>query len=242
MTTLIDDLQSYQSRRRFPGWQPKAPNSRFVGDKESPQFAVLLRCLDFLPLELQVQIWDYEAANVPELELAEIEAILERNSKDELKHDQALTHLSQYLGKPEEVGAEAQELIDRWIALNCHPVISMYALEIGVFFSILPTLIQFGDVYAATVAQWISDDERCHVETGLRLMKGLSLKLTEACVKLIIDTNRYIFAPLGEDKATQQAKRAVNRTLSTKDPQMVNESIPSTIAFFEQHSRQSIVY
>lgn len=237
--TLVTDLQSFQRRRKFPNWQPQKPGNSYKGSTATSEYQVLLRCLDFLPLELQVQNWDAEADLVPEL--AEASDILQRNAADEDKHNTVLKYLYDYLGK-QGIGQQAQQLLDKWEALNCHPVLSMYALEMGVFFSILPTLTKFGDVYAAQVAQWINDDERVHVETGLRLMKALGLKLTSELLELIYLTNVYIYTPLGHVEAHARARRACERTVTTKDRNMLNESLPTTIAFFEQHSRQSIVY
>lgn len=239
MSTLVADLQSYQARRKFPNWQPKPAGVKYTGSKETPEYQVLLRCLDFLPLELQVAEWDKEATSVPEI--AEAASILERNAADETKHDEVLQMLTDYLGKDRQ-SEKANTLIERWQAINCHPLVAMYGLEIGVFYSILPFLLKSGDVYAATVAQWISDDEVVHVNTGLRLMKALGLKLTFGVLQLIRDTNLYIFSPLGEQEADERAKRAVKRAVSGKDEQMLTESLPTTIAFFEQVDKRSIIY
>lgn len=245
MPTLLEDLQSYQARRKFPNWQPKPAANTYTGDKTSPGYQVLLRCLDFLPLEMQVAEWDREALLVPEVENYEIESILERNAADETKHDTALRYLSNYLewsGEHHKYIDEHTNLLHRWQTLNCHPLISMYSLEIGVFYSILPALLNSGDVYAATVAQWISDDEVVHVNTGRRLMTALGLKLTKEILTLVHDTNVYIFKPLGDEQAYGVADRAVRRTVSGRDNQMLQESLPTTIAFFEQRDKRSIVY
>lgn len=253
MSTLVEDLQSYQSRRRFPNWQPKPAGVQYSGDKSTPAYQVLLRCLDFLPLELQVAEWDKEAscyAQVDNLDYSsDILDILYRNAADEDKHDVVLRYLCDYLGKLWDwnddnfvMPTEAHNLLERWSSLDCHPLVAMYALEIGVFYSILPTLLRSGDVYAATVAQWISDDEVVHVNTGLRLMKALGLKLTFGCLQLVRDTNLYIFSPLGEQEADTRARRAVKRAMTGEDPQMLTESLPTTIAFFEQRDKRSIVY
>jgi hypothetical protein len=239
--TLLQDLQSYQERRKFPDWQP-VPSADRVPDKanQNPYIQVILRALDFLPLELQVAEWDREAQLIPELE--EVESVLERNAQDETKHDAVLRHLSQHYNKRGIEDNEALSLISGWQASNAHPIVLTYALEMGVFFSVLPALIKYGNVYAATVAQWISDDERVHVETGLRLTKALGLKLTPAIVTSVFWTNEYIFKPLGDEVAKAQAERAVKRLISGKDKQMLTESLPVTIAFFEQHDKRSIVY
>jgi hypothetical protein len=235
MTTLLEDLRQFQAKRRFPDWQPKPSSSKFAPINQA-DYQVLLNCLSFLPLEIQVATWDRQIEADPE-----VSAILERNAADEDKHTVALEQLADYLSfsAPD---SEALALVSRWQKSEVNPAVLMYALEMGVFFSILPTLITLGDVYAATVASWISDDERVHVETGLRLLKESGLKVSYEALELIFDTNLFIYSPLGTDKAREKAERAVKRTLSTKDPQMNTESLPVTIAYFEQTENSSIAY
>lgn len=230
---LLDDLQSYQDRRRFPHWKPKAPESILVSRGDA-QEQVVQRCLHFLPLELQVADWCTSADLPPE-----VSQYLERNAEDEQKHDEVLRMLSDYYGV-EDVPAAASSLMNRWHSLSVHPVLAAYALEMGVFFSILPTLIRHGDVYAATVAQWINDDERTHVETNLRIIRHLGLKLTEDIAILVFNTVGYIYEPLGQSQ--EQATRAVRRLYSGRDKQMLTDSLPITTAFFEQTDKRSIVY
>lgn len=237
--TLLEDLTAYQARRRFPNWKPE-PTASVVDNTNTPEAQVILKALDFLPLELQVATWDTEATLIPEF--AEVEEILKRNAADEQKHDQALTYLSQHYRKGDESNTQLNRIMWEWLSSNHHPVAAMFALEMGVFFSVLPALIKYGDVYAATVAQWISDDERVHVETGARLMLAFGIKLTKELVKLVYDTNVYIFSPLGQEEADRQGKRAAKRLVTGVDSQMLKESLPTTIAYFEQHNKQSIVY
>jgi hypothetical protein len=227
--SLITDLQHYQTKRKFPNWEPKPSSASYIVQDEEV-WETLNRCLDFLPLELQVAVWDKMTKGDPD-----VEAILERNAQDETKHDIALKYLKDYIGHKEYDRTEAGKLISQWKAQQ-DPLVATYALEMGVFFSILPYLMSKGDVYCSIVAGWISDDERIHVETGLRLMKEYKLKLSEELLKLVFRTVLYIF----QDKA--RAVRAVKRLLTGKDPSMVKESLPPTVSFFEQYNRQSIVY
>ena len=244
MTTLLEDLQKYQRSRKFPDWQPLPTDTQNFTISSASQ--VIRRALDFLPLELQVAEWDELAQRCGDgLDKEGIRAILERNAADENKHDKALHYLSNHYVKASDVENEAaNELLQRWQVLGdmVHPVTAMYALEMGVFFSILPALNKHGDVFASTVAAWISDDERVHVETNLRIMKHLKLQLTKTCLELVRDTVLYIFAPLGEEEAAKQAARSLKRLVSGIDRQMLQESVPVTIAYFEQGHKGSIVY
>lgn len=205
MSTIVSDLQSYQDKRRFPHWQPTAPQVKRVSIQTTNDAdAVVMRCLHFLPLELQVADWcNFECADVEE----KVQEFLKRNAKDESKHDEVLRMLSDYYGVQAQP-VQAELLMNRWRSLDCHPVLAAYTLEMGVFFSILPTLIKHGDVYAATVAQWINDDERTHVETNLRIIRELKLKVTEDLAHLVFDTVDYIYKPMGHTVAQEQATRA----------------------------------
>lgn len=251
--TLIADLNSYQAKRRYPDWHPRKPETTYKGQKDTTDYQVLSRCLHFLPLELQVKDWDYEASDDADLSehdaYQEVYAILCRNAADEHKHDEVLRYLCDYMGVPWDwnddsfmMPTAAANLLERWMSLNCHPLVAMFALEIGVFFSILPTLSLRGDVYCSAVANWIADDEAVHVNTGLRLMKALGLKVPQKVLELVRDTNLYIFEPLGQEEASSRALRACKRVLTGVDPEMINESLPPTVNNFEQVTKQSIVY
>jgi hypothetical protein len=244
-STIAAQLSLFQSKRRMPDWQPRPAAAPSHAPIEEKWKQVLWRCLDFVDLELQVKDWVIQTSNkelkANEYEAAAIKENLLRNSKDEEKHDKVLRYLRSYYNHPSP-SQQAHLLIDRWMKLEDHPITAAYGLECGVFFTILPLLIKRGDVYAATVGQWINDDERVHVETNLSIMKHLGLKLTKPLLHLIYDTNYFLFEPLGKEEAINQAERAVKRTLSGKDPQMLEESLPTTLAFFEQHNKLAIAY
>lgn len=245
MESLLQDLRKFQSKRKFPDWQPK-PNAGLKKIDGTPEEQLVIRCLDFVDLEVQVGNWIDEVADSDAHELSiwarDIRPILLRNVADELKHDAAIRHLKEYYRATGRPNTRAAVLCEQWKALDCSPVVAAYALEMGIFFTILPLLMKCGDVYAATVASWINDDERVHVETNLRLMKHFNLKLSAELVFLVYNTVAYIYQPLGEERAEIEAKRAVKRLTTTKDPQMLRESLPVTISYFEQNSSQDIVY
>lgn len=235
MTTLLNDLQSYQDKRKFPNWQPTAPAYNKELDYSDGE-QIVKSALAFLDLEVSVGEW-VKAAELP----IEAKSYILLNAKDEEKHTVVLGYLSQYY-RGARVSLYSKNLIERWNALQVHPLAKAYALECGVFFSVLPALTIYGDIYAATVSQWINDDERVHVETNLRLMRELKLHLTEELLELVFETVAYIFEPLGEQVQLNQATRAVKRVVRGRDAQMAKESIPVTTAFFEQHDKRAIVY
>ena len=246
MTTLLEDLQKFQSKRKFPNWQPKANTGKKQITKTA-QDDIVMRCLAFVDLEVQVGEWVSYMSEAFAWDYEEVQDILLRNVADEVKHDAAIRDLQSYYGFKDnynvfDKASRAHVLAQQWQKSDAHPVVNAYALEMGIFFTILPILMKCGDVYAATVASWINDDERVHVETNLRLMKHFGLKLTSDLIWLVFNTVAYIYEPLGQERANAEASRPVKRLVSTKDPQMLTESLPVTISYFEQNTNQDIVY
>lgn len=245
--TLLEDLKKFQESRKMKGWEPKPSTTKYeYGSSLTTTEEVMLRCLDFVDLEERVGLWLSDFTYGTDTIEREVEFILLENVADELKHDEAIRNLRDYYSyKFRQDTEHAQESIDiteSWHRLRVHPVSNAYALEMGVFFTILPIMMKFGDTYACAVAGWINDDERVHVETNLRLMKHLKLKLTVEQVQLVRKTVEYLYKPMGQEIAVQQGTRAVKRLITTKDPAMITESLPQTISYFEQKSNQAIVY
>lgn len=236
MIALATKLQSFQEKRRFPNWKPQMAKSTYKHTNTVNE-RIIKRCLAFVDLELQVRDWVITQTGIDD----ETKAQLLRNSNDEDKHDEVLRYLRVYFGHY-AVDQQARDIIYRWKSLSVAPIVAAYALEMGVFFSILPALVTRGDVYCAAVGTWINDDERVHVECNLAVMKELKLKLTQEVIQLVFDTVEYIFKPLGLEGSDKEARRAIKRLTTGKDKQMLIESLPVTTAFFEQDDRRSIVY
>jgi hypothetical protein len=234
---MHDILASYQARRRFPDWQPEDPYSPY--HEQSPQAtAIIKRILAFLNLEVTVGQWVTKA--LEEANLSEAVAHVERNAKDELKHDIALRKLSVYVGGATE-DVTSKELVSRW--QKQAPSFSLaYALEMGVFFSFLPALTSLGDMYCVKVSQWISDEEGVHVLINRELASALGERLTKEQASLVVETLMWTFEPLGTAQAKQVCERALRRLQSGSDPLMMQQSVPVTPAFFEQVDKRSIVY
>lgn len=229
---ITDDLTLFQSKRRYPNWQPIASKQPRVNDGNENE-AIVKRCLAFLDLEVDVGSWVKQQGNISE----EVKEHLLRNSADEHNHDLVLRMLAVHYSADLCPPAPALAIIERWRQAPESPIVKAYALEMGVFFTVLPALMRFGDPYASSVAMWINDDERVHVEVNLRVMRELGLKLTENLVRLVRDTVAYIYP---SDPA--QAIRACTRLISGKDKEMLTDSLPPTFAFFEQKNKKSFVY
>lgn len=235
--TLAADLQKFQERRRFPDWKPDKPYSPYHAQSTTAT-EVIKRALAFLDLELVVGEWVVQA--LERAYLKEAVEYVHRNSADELKHDEVLSILTHYVGGSTKT--EVSEAIVRdW--QKQQPSFSLaYALEMGVFFSILPALTKHGDMYCVKVSQWISDDEGVHVLTNGALAKHLGEKLTKDHLQLVVRTLAYVFEPLGEAEVKRTVERAIRRLNTGKDPDMMQQSVPVTPAFFEQVDKRSIVY
>lgn len=234
---LTQDFDRYNARRRFPEWQPEDPYSPY--HEQSPEAtSVIRRMLAMLDLELTVGEWVKQALADSGLEAAA--PYIERNSSDEQRHDLALRKLAFYVGGAIE-DKESKGLVLQW--QRQQPSFSLaYALEMGVFFTLLPALVEFGDMYCTKVSQWISDDEGVHVLVNGRLAKELGERLSKDQVALVVATIEWVFRPLGATSVRKLQERAIRRLTSGQDPDMMRSSVPVTPAFFEQVDKRSIVY
>ena len=235
MTSLLEKLESFQERRRFPDWQPKPCHSRFYGIRGNQQ--VLERLLQFVDLEVTVGEWLQQAKHrLP----SDTHQLIDRNSSDELKHDTVLRYLTSYVGlvEPDD---RARALVNEW--QHQAPCFALaYALEMGIFMSILPWLTKNGDLYCATVSQWISDDEVVHVLTNRELAAELGESVTSDLCSLVARTIYYILEPEGHQEAVAQAKRSIRRISTGEDPSASLQSTAVVTAFFEQNERNEIMY
>jgi hypothetical protein len=235
--TLAAELQTYQERRRFPDWQPEPPYSPYY-EKSALATTIIKRMLAFTDLELAVGSWVEQA--LKKANLREAIPYIERNSSDESKHDRLLELLSSYVGGRTQDTVSAS-LVERWQQQETSFSLA-YALEMGVFFSLLPALTEHGDMYAVKCSQWISDDEGVHVLTNRALAKALGERITAAHQTLVIETLAWVFQPLGQEEVRKICERALRRLKTGADSYMMQQSVPVTPAFFEQVDRRSIVY
>lgn len=236
---LIEDLTQYQAHKTE--WEPYKYTLKYDGDKESPQYKSICRALHFADLETQVKVWDKETIAI--LEHPEVSEFFAINALDEDNHDVQMHWLSEYFEVPAPDN-KALELKQRWydVGEKTHPVTSMYVLECGFFFLLLPNMMRFSDVYTSNIANWISGDEVCHVKTNRRVMHELGLTITSDIVKVLIDTIAYVFEPMGAEFVLNEQKRALKRLTSGKDESLSDFNVVPTTNFFEQRDKQNIPY
>jgi hypothetical protein len=240
LMSLLSSLRSFQDLRRFPEWQPLKPPTG-AGWRSSTVGAdmVYSRIVQLVDLEVSVGSWVKQAlVALPESERSTAQAYVHRNARDELKHDTAFRHFRTYIGGSPQ-SAEAQALVAEWQAQEPSFALA-YALEMGVFMSLLPFLNRHGDTYVAQLSQWVSDDEVVHVRTNLALAQACGQKLTRTHFSLVARTVAWVFET--EENTSQLVERALKRLTTGKDPAMLEQSLPTTIKFFEQSSTTTISY
>lgn len=233
--TLQETLTKFQQRRKFPNWQPKPPTNSSSIDPATTE--VIRRICHLVDLEVTVGSWVTKALQaLPENDAKAATAYITKNAKDESKHERVMHYLAKYVDT-QPTPPEAQAIVTAW--QDQPPSFALaYALEMGVFMTILPWLTKQGDMYCVKVAQWIADDEGVHVLTNRELATVLGEPVTLPMARLIKRTLTYIFA----DEAPMHVARSIRRVSTGSDPEMMNESVAITPAFFEQHDKRSVVY
>lgn len=231
---LTSKLASFQNRRRFPNWEPVVATTKFT-NYNSINFLVLQRLLQFVDLEVSVGGWVTQALG--ESGFAQAEAFVLRNAQDEAKHETTFRELAAYVGGI-EIEPQARALINEW---NAQPpsFALAYALEMGVFMSLLPWLNRFGDTHIAQASQWVSDDEQVHVLTNRELAATCGQQLTKDHLSLVARTLAFIFE---SEDWRDICERALRRLTTGKDDRIIEQSAPTTIKFFEQLNTQTIAY
>ena len=123
--------------------------------------------------------------------------LLESNVKDEVKHDLALTYITNAIGVDEKAEAEAFKLRDAWEAHPDHTILKALVAERAIFFVILPFFRFCGDPGLRTVSADISRDEQIHVATNSLVCRELGLHASPSLDKLRKATINWILQPLG---------------------------------------------
>lgn len=236
----IQKLLDATSKRRLRSWEPVKPATNIAKEQWS---ATLERCCILGELEVSVGEWVKEASKAlssKDLELCKYMAL--SNAQDEDKHELQISYLREYVvGKKRSVFQDgADEIIAMWQLLPAS-FTTAYALESGVFFTILPYLNTYGDSFCSRVSQWISEDETFHVLFNGTMSEMLGEKLTTAHVEAVVKTLFWLFQD-DVSEAEKACQRAIRRFKTGYDQNMISEATPTGIAFFEQKSRNQIVY
>ena len=227
---LVEDLTSQLAKRKLRDWQPKKPNFR---QSSSPE--IVKKCCLLADLEVTVGEWVTESLKA--LDNPNLIEMAKSNVSDEIKHERQINYLKDYL-KAKESDA-SREIVKIWQSLT-PSFITAYALEMGVFFQILPILNVKGDAFCSTVARWISSDEVFHVYFNGKVANALGQKLTQEHLLAVKKTLDFLYDD--EAEASKAFERAIGRFKTGKDLEMEKMSLPTGIAFFEQNDKRSIAY
>ena len=155
----------------------------------------IYRALAVRHMELPVGAFVTEALEkeVPE----SARTLLESNVKDEIKHDLALTYITNAIGVDEKAEYEALKLRDAWEAHPDHTILKALVAERAIFFVLLPFFRVCGDAGLRTVSADISRDEQIHVACNSLVCSAMGLRPSNSLDKLRKATINWIFQPLG---------------------------------------------
>ena len=150
-------------------WKPSNPeiNSATSSAPKTIHRGLLLRGLEIPVKEFILD--GIERSDMAKLGEGALEVLM-RNTKDEDKHDLALgrcagAHKVEMSARTLQLAQEAQGFINDWVNLDLHPFTKAAVLENGVFFVLLPLFNLYGFQALREASQWISQDERMHVQT-----------------------------------------------------------------------------
>jgi len=208
--TLIEKLQLIEGRRQFLNWKP-----RQAASEATETFShMLIRAVGLRGLEIPVGEWTAQfIQDTPELN--PIHHILLGHIEDEENHDVQLEYLAEHMGA-KIVPEEADILVDRWLTLNCHPLLKKMVLEAGVFFPILGMMGVYGksNILIQNIRQWISSDESAHVASSRLIIdylrrNGQNIAPSRDLMSLVQDTIRYICQGTDEDKWLKASRSGI---------------------------------
>ena len=238
--TVAEQIQEIAGKRRLKGWEPVPTSSKFTGDagvKRVIQRLCLLK-------DLEIQVGDWITEGLSSQDEQAIREALEQNISDEERHFRTIESLEVYVTPLKDKGEQlmADNIKRLWAGLP-QTFASAYALEMGVFFSILPWMAKHGSPYIQQSSNWISDDEAVHVRIHLLCSKLLSQKLSYDHLRAIHQTLTFLFkGTLHVSEIQSLIERAINRLKTGRDDVMRDESVLATPAFFEQQNKNDIKY
>ena len=171
------------------------PVQTTAGELKHGAEEAIYRALAIRHMELPVGEFITEALEkeVPE----SARTLLESNVKDEVKHDLALTYITNAIGVDEKAEYEALKLRDAWESHPDHTILKALVAERAIFFVLLPFFRFTGDAGLRTVSADISRDEQIHVGCNSLVCHDMGLRPSPSLDKLRKATINWIFQPLG---------------------------------------------
>merc|ERR1712072_1166173 len=190
LSRMKNPYEKLLSRKRT--WTPIQTTAGKL--KEGAEEAIF-RALAIRHMELPVGEFVTEALEKGVPDSARI--LLESNVTDEIKHDLALTYITNAIGVDEKAEAEALRLRTAWEAHPDHTILKALVAERAIFFVVLPFFRYNGDAGLRTVSADISRDEQIHVASNSLVCTELGLRPSNSLDKLRKATINWIMEPLG---------------------------------------------
>ena len=200
----------------------------------------IYRALALRHMELPVGdfITDALATDVP----TTARELLISNVKDEIKHDLALSYITEAYGVDEVAEAEAKKLREAWVSHPDHTITKAMVAERAIFFVLLPFFRAVGDPGMRTCSADISRDEQVHVATNSLIHKEMGLETSPSLDKLRKATINWVMKPL----SVSNSDKFLNRKFWTdssdrlmyegKAPELSFTKAARMPAFFEHNN------
>lgn len=186
-------------------WAPSSPtpNSGTALAPKTIQRGLLLRALE-IPVQ-QFILDGIERSDMNKLGEGALPALL-RNTEDEDKHDLALSRCAAAQIAPkatDNLQDDARDIVAAWVNLDLHPFTKAAVLENGVFFVLLPLFNQYGFQALREASQWISQDERVHVQTHRAAAQLLKARPNKEINDLRVYTVEWLLKDLAEEVSAE---------------------------------------
>jgi hypothetical protein len=185
----MNPYQKLLNRKRT--WTPVQTTAGTFNDGAEE---ALYRALAIRHMELPVGEFIREAlkSEVPQHSVQ----LLESNIQDEIKHDLALTYITNAVGVDPKAEAEALRIRAAWEAHPDHTILKALVAERAIFFVLLPFFRFNGDGGMRTVSADISRDEQIHVACNSLVCEELGLTPSPSLDKLRKATIAWVLQPL----------------------------------------------
>jgi hypothetical protein len=216
-----------------------------TGSPDRPISPTMARILHTRALELDVKAWTEQliaplSAN-PEYQA--IVSILESHAEDEIKHDAQLDILAEYWDWVPVGGEEWQDLYQRWINHDAHPLAKKLVLEAMGLFQVMALMLicHPEDLFTQTVRQWILFDESAHVSSARLLARALGIKVPRSLIQLGEDLVVWMCEDL-EPEISERMVKIANGILREGKAEGDWVSTITNPEFFTQTTNQRIKY
>lgn len=229
---MLEEIAKIESTKKH--WEPL----RFTYPPRVEAHLVVKRCLNLRHLEIDVQEWTVNTLAAQYLTGEKLEAVLNGHAKDEDNHAIVLDHLADYWSVEED--PEADEIVKLWQSLEGNLLAKKTFLEAGVFFCLLPLLIQYSDndVYTSRVCRWILIDEQRHVAVSRIILKEYGIKLKKSYWEAVKTTLSWILKGEPQETIDQWINRAEKIVLTGKCEEFAEYSTQVVPGHFDMKSRK----